>query len=350
MHTLKIHGRDNDSIVLVGAPLSNLVEYVRGHKQVIITDTNIARLYQKDFPSGNIITLGVGEERKNLDTVKYIYQQLMDFETDRSTFIVGIGGGVVCDIAGFAASTFMRGLRYGFVATSLLSQVDAGVGGKNGVNFAGYKNMIGVVNQPEFVICDPNLLNTLPPREILSGLAEVVKHAVIADDRLFEFLEENFEKALQLNPKVIERLVYDSAVIKSTIVNQDEREQGERRKLNFGHTLGHAIEKMNSVSHSHGEAISVGMAIAADLSVKCNRLSISDNKRIHNLLANFKLPIQLKFDPKMLVDGITRDKKREGDMIHFILLNGIGDAVVEKFSIQSLSELLNDLNYLPDSR
>ena len=347
MYTLKIHGRDNDSIVLIGARLSQLKKYVCGDKQVIITDTNIARLYQKDFPTGNIITLGVGEERKNLDTVKYIYQQLMDFETDRSTFIVGIGGGVVCDIAGFAASTFMRGLRYGFVATSLLSQVDASVGGKNGVNFAGYKNMIGVFNQPEFVICDPDLLNTLPPREILSGLAEVVKHAAIADDRLFEFLEDNFEKALQLDPAVIERLVYDSAVIKSTIVNQDEREQGERRKLNFGHTLGHAIEKMTAFSH--GEAICVGMAIAADLSVKCNLLSTSDNKRMHNLLSNFKLPIQLKFDRKMLMGGIRRDKKRAGDMIHFILLNGIGEAVVEKFSIQRLSELLKDVNYISDS-
>ena len=347
MQTLKIHGRDSDSIVLVGARLSELEEYVCGRKQVIITDTNIARLYQKDFPSANIITLGAGEEKKNLDTVKYIYQQLLNSDTDRSTFIVGIGGGVVCDIAGFAASTFMRGLRFGFVATSLLSQVDASVGGKNGVNFAGYKNMIGVFNQPEFVICDPNLLKTLPPKEILSGLAEVIKHAAIADARLFEFLEQNFEKVLQLDTAAVERLVYDSVVIKSKIVNQDEREQGERKKLNFGHTFGHAIEKMTAVSH--GEAISVGMAIAAELSVKCNLLSTADYKRIRNLLANFKLPIHLKLDRKMLVSNFKKDKKRAGEMIHFILLNGVGNAVVEKISIQRLTELVNDLNYFSDS-
>ena len=167
-----------------------------------------------------------------------------DCEADRASFIVGIGGGIVCDVTGYAASTYLRGLKFGFVASTLLAQVDAAVGGKNGVNWEGYKNMIGVFNQPDFVICDPLLLRTLPRREVLSGMAEVVKHALIADAGLFSYLEENGSGVLDLRPEVMERLVCDSVRIKSSIVNRDEREKGERRLLNFGHTFGHALEKV----------------------------------------------------------------------------------------------------------
>ena len=261
MKTLEIHGSTGVSTILVGEKLKNLRKYIPAEKAVIITDANVKHFYQKNFPPYDVITIGTGEKIKNLDTVRYIYGKLVELEADRSTFIIGIGGGIVCDIAGFVASTYLRGVRFGFVSSTLLSQVDASVGGKNGVNFEGYKNIIGVFNQPQFVICDLNLLNTLPKKEVLYGLAEVVKHAAIGDMDLFTYLDDHYQKALTLDTGVIERLVYDSVVIKSAIVNRDEKEKGERRKLNFGHTFGHAVEKTTGVPH--GEAVSIGMVMAS---------------------------------------------------------------------------------------
>ena len=170
MKLIEIHGNRGDSAILIGERLQALGEYVPEDGQVIIiTDTNVRHYYSKDFPSEGVIEIGTGENIKSLDTVQDIYGNLLKLEADRSSFIVGIGGGIVCDITGFVASTYMRGVRFGFVPTTLLSQVDASVGGKNGVNVGGYKNMAGVFNQPEFVICDLNLLRTLPEKEVLSG-------------------------------------------------------------------------------------------------------------------------------------------------------------------------------------
>ena len=340
MKTLEIHGSANKSTIRVGEKLQNLGNYIPGENVVIITDVNVKRFYQNSFPSHPVITIQTGEKIKNLDTVRNIYGKLVEFGVDRSTFIVGIGGGIVCDITGFVASTFLRGIKFGFVSTTLLSQVDASVGGKNGVNFKGYKNMVGVFNQPEFVICDLNLLNTLPEKEILCGLAEIVKHAAIGDADLFQYLEENYQKALALDAPVIERLVYDSVVIKSAIVNKDEKEKGERRKLNFGHTFGHAIEKTTGVRH--GEAVSAGMVMASKLSVKQGHLQAKDAQRIKNLLRDLKLPISLQADRKTVLDALRKDKKRQGNRINFVLLEDIGKPFVDKISINELDNALND--------
>ena len=308
---------------------------------VIITDSNVIEHYQKDFPAYALIAIDTGEEVKNLDTVQAIYGKLMRLEADRSSFIVGIGGGVVCDITGFVASTYLRGVRFGFVPTTLLSQVDASVGGKNSVNLGGYKNIVGVFNQPEFVICDMSLLRTLPEREILCGLAEIVKHAAIGDLGLFSYLEGHYEKALELDVEVIEKLVYDSLAIKSSIVNRDEKEKGERRKLNFGHTFGHAIEKTAGILH--GEAISAGMVIALVLSVKHGYLSAEDAERIEGLLKKLGLPTRLQLERGKVLDAVRKDKKREQGSIHFVFLHGIGNAVVEEISIEELEAVINDL-------
>ena len=294
-----------------------------------------------------MIEIGTGEVIKNLDTVRKICQRLMDMEADRSSFIVGIGGGVVCDIAGFVASIYLRGVRFGFVSTTLLSQVDASVGGKNGVNLGGYKNMMGVFSQPEFVICDMDLLKTLPERELSSGLAEIVKHAAIGDPKLFSYLEENYEKALKLDPQVIEKLVSDSIDIKSSIVNWDEKEKGARRKLNFGHTFGHAIEKTTGVSH--GEAVSAGMVIASVLSRKREYLSREGAKKIEDLLKELKLPTRLPFDCGSVLDALRKDKKRNGNSINFVLLRSIGHAVVEKISIKELETAISNLKAFADA-
>ena len=338
MKVFNVHGGTGNSTILIGENFQNIKKYIPAENVVIITDTNVRRYYLKDFPPYEIIEIGTGEKIKNLDTVQSIYRKLVELEADRSSFIIGIGGGIVCDITGFVASTYMRGVRFGFVSSTLLSQVDASVGGKNGVNLNGYKNMVGLFNQPEFVICDMNLLRTLPKNEVLCGLAEIVKHAAIADSDMFSYLEEHYEKALELDNVVIEKLIYDSLVIKSSIVNRDEKEEGERKKLNFGHTFGHAIEKATSVPH--GEAVGVGMLVAAKLSAKRGHLQSEDVKRIEELLKKLKLPTILPIDKGTILDALRKDKKRRGDTIDFVLLHGIGKAVVEEISMKELEGLV----------
>jgi 3-dehydroquinate synthase len=334
MNTFTIKGNTGASTLLIGESMANLKQHVPADGAVIITDTRVWDLYRHAFPPWPLIRIGTGEAAKSLETVHFIYGELLALEADRASYVVGVGGGMVCDVAGFAASTYMRGLPFGFVATTLLSQVDASVGGKNGVNFKGYKNIVGVFNQPEFVICDIGLLKTLPDKEVRSGLGEIVKHAVIADMDLFGFMEANCENILNLESSAVERLVHDSIVIKSDIVNQDETEAGIRRKLNFGHTFGHAFERITGVTH--GEAVSAGMMVAAALSEKRGLLSSSEVARMKRLMDRLHLPTRLSADSVQVIDGLRKDKKRRGDTIHFVLLHGLGRAVVESISMTDL--------------
>ena len=328
-----------DSTLLIGESLQRLSQYLPPGKTVSITDPNVREAYERFFPPGEIIEIGTGEGIKNLETVGRVYKALLRCEADRASFIVGIGGGIVCDVTGYAASTYLRGLKFGFVASTLLAQVDAAVGGKNGVNWEGYKNMIGVFNQPDFVICDPLLLRTLPRKEILSGMAEVVKHALIGDAGLFSYLEENVSGVLDLRPEVMKRLVFDSVRIKSSIVNRDEREKGERRLLNCGHTFGHALEKVTGVSH--GEAVSAGLVLTAAISEQKGYLGNEDRKRIEKLLSNLGLPLQLRCPKEKLLEALRKDKKREGDRVHFVFLAALGRAVVEEISFEELEEFFS---------
>jgi 3-dehydroquinate synthase len=340
METIALDANSGPSNILIGERLANLQRYVPVAKPVIITDVNVGQLYPLESMASDVITIGTGEEIKTLDTVRDIYAHLVSLAVDRSAFIVGVGGGIVCDITGFVASTFLRGVRFGFVATTLLAQVDASVGGKNGVNFKGYKNMVGLFHQPEFVICDPELLKTLPRKEISCGLAEIVKHGAIADADLFAYLEQKAEDILALDRKAIEKLVLASVGIKSSIVKRDETEKGDRRLLNFGHTFGHAIEKVTGVAH--GEAVSMGMVMAAALSVKKGLLSAEENQRLRVVLQNLKLPTRLAAQPQKILDAIAKDKKRAGDCIHFVLLDGIGNARVDQLSLQELKGAINE--------
>lgn len=341
MKKLNITGRNGSSCLAIGERLENLGAYIP-EQTIIITDSQVRSLYGDQFPACPVIEIGRGEAAKTLETVQAIFQRLVDLEVDRSGFIVGIGGGIVCDITGFVASTYLRGLGFGFVSTTLLAQVDASVGGKNGVNFSGYKNMVGVFNQPEFVICDMALLRTLPQREIFSGLGEIIKHACIEDMGLFEFLENSREAVLGLDPDAVERVVHDSVVIKSAIVNRDEHEQGERRKLNFGHTFGHAFEKILKIPH--GEAVAAGMVAAAALSVERGYLTAEAAQRIETLVGNLHLTTRFTLDRDRVMDAMRRDKKRQGESINFVLLAGIGKAVVESIPIEELERLMDRLN------
>jgi len=338
VRVLEIKGKNGRSKIFVGEKIAGLPQYLPETKAVIITNEDVARFYQPVFPPGEIIIIGAGEGFKTLDTAARIYDKLISIEADRSVFLVGIGGGIVCDITGFVASTYLRGVRFGYVATSLLAQVDASVGGKTGVNFSGYKNMVGVFNQPEFVICDPETLMTLPQEEHANGFAEIIKHAVIADGGYFEYLEKQTENGMELSLDVLEKIIYDSVAIKAGIVNQDETEKGERRKLNFGHTFGHAVERTCALPHGH--AVSIGMTVAANISVARGMIKSKDVDRITNLLKRLSLPTKMDGNKEMVLDAMARDKKREGDHIYFVLLSAIGKAVIEQIRLSDLEAVL----------
>ena len=340
MKVLSIHGKFGDSQLLIGEQIGNLKKYLPDRKIIVITDTNLNRLYGNRFSQFPVIVVEAGEKTKTLETLSFIISRLIELGADRHSFLVGIGGGVVCDITGFVASVFMRGIDFGFVSTSLLSQVDASVGGKNGVNFLSYKNIIGTFNQPQFVICDTEMLQTLPPEEIRSGFGEIIKHALIADEELFAEIVDNQQNVLTFNQSFFTDLVYRNVQIKATIVNRDEKESGERKKLNFGHTLGHAIEKHSDLLH--GEAISIGMMFSAHLSAKKGYISQQDVEKIKMLLNNLGLPTSTNIDRKKLADAITKDKKRNSDFIDFVMIKKIGEAIVERISIDELkTDILN---------
>ncbi|MBF0301888.1 MAG: 3-dehydroquinate synthase [Desulfamplus sp.] len=370
LKTIQVQGSQGVSTIYVGESLRNVGKYLpEGRKCVIITDINVKKYYEQDFPTGSsmlpidVITISTGEEIKTLATVEMIFRELIAIGADRSTFILGIGGGIVCDITGFAASIYMRGVEFGFVSTTLLSQVDASVGGKNGVNFDSYKNMVGVFCQPKFVICDTALLKTLPSDEISNGFAEIVKHALIADAPMLDYIEVNTEKALALDSQVIARLVEDSVKLKASVVQKDEKESGERKKLNFGHTLAHALEKLKPIGH--GRAVSIGMVAASSFSAKKGLITDSECKRIRKVLKSLNLPIDLndlvnpfnellnKSDSSMnglscfmdeIFSAMTKDKKKDKDKISFVFLNGIGNCIVEKITFKDLQQLFMKSN------
>ena len=251
---------------------------------------------------------------------------------------MGIGGGVVCDLTGFAASIYMRGLSFGLVATTLLSQVDASVGGKNGVNFQGYKNLVGCFHQPDFVLCDYSLLHTLPKTEIVSGLAEMVKHGLIASREHWDDINKSRSALDSLHARTLERLLTASISIKAGIVEQDEHEAGARRILNFGHTLGHAIEKVYRLPH--GKAVSLGMIIANRLSVIQGILPEEEAKTIENCMKELGIPVHRELDYRGLLDAIMKDKKKEADRIHVVLLKEIGKAIVKSLPVSELRKLV----------
>jgi 3-dehydroquinate synthase len=342
MEIMEIQGLSGTSRILVGETLASLSGYLPDTKVVVITDENIQRLHGEAFRQYPTITIGQGEPHKTLDTLAHIYAELIRLGVDRSSFIVAIGGGIVSDITGFAAATYMRGVPYGFVATTLLAQVDASVGGKNGVNFGGYKNMVGVFRQPRFVICDPHLLVTLPKQEVLCGLAEVIKHGAIADRALFTYLQANVQAVLALEPAVIEHLVHQSVVIKAGVVNADETEQGQRRILNFGHTIGHAVEKLSGIPH--GQAVSIGMQVAARLSTKLAGLPTEQAGALQQLCKDFGLPTRLETPRTEVADALRKDKKKSGSEIHFVLIEKIGRAKVVDLDLEEVDRLLAELD------
>ena len=327
------------SKVCVGAVAELLGELLPDKRIVVITDANIDRRYHSLFERCDSFIIGTGESVKTLQTVQTLYRRFIEADVDRSCFVLGFGGGIVTDIAGFVASTYMRGLEFGFVSTTLLSQVDAGVGGKNGVNVDGFKNMVGTFTQPKFVICDTELLKTLPEREFRAGLAEVIKAAIIADAELFVTLEKASLEELRSDNALLERIVAAAIKVKADIVCRDEREQGERRKLNLGHTFGHAIEKCSN-QMNHGEAVAAGMAIVARIAKERGILSADDASRIVAVLERYGFALEPPVTARRLTNAISKDKKMAGDTLNLVLPAGIGRCEVVKIPKAEIATLL----------
>jgi len=327
--------------IYIDEKIQNTSKYLPEKNVIIITDDNVNNIYSEKFPSFPVIVIVNGEQSKSMQTVEGIVSQLIELQADRNTFLLGIGGGVVCDITGFVASIFMRAVSFGFVSTSLLSQVDASIGGKNGVNFNQYKNILGTFNQPEFVICDTQMLKTLPQKEIKNGLGEIIKHAIISGEQMFDFIENNINAITNLEDSIISKLISESVSVKAKIVIQDEKEQNERKKLNLGHTLAHAIEKHSGILH--GEAVSIGIVFSAYLSVQKNLLSKETYEKIKTLLIKAGLPVYTDISRKKLADAITKDKKKNSDFIDFVYIEKIGNTKVVKTKISEIQDYI--LNY-----
>ncbi len=324
------------SEILVGENWENVKELLPEGEVIIITDDNVFRLYGGRFPEFPVFTIKPGEASKKLEVIEYLAERLLGAGIDRTGFILAIGGGVVCDIAGFLASVYMRGIRCAYISTSLLSQVDASTGGKNGVNLGNSKNIIGGFLQPEFVICDPAMLITLPEEEYFSGLAELIKIAIIGEEKLFEVLEHSYNEIMERDPDILTLLISMAVNFKASVVSEDEKEAGLRRILNFGHTFGHAIEMYKSVKH--GLAVAAGMHIAVNFSNKRGLINESEKKRINDLLIKYNLLRYHDIPDNQILQLIMHDKKKSGTDIYFIFITGIGKAIVEKIPVGEVVE------------
>ncbi len=323
------------SQVVVGDVLGELRTMLPDRRVIVITDANVHRRYMNLINSFEHIIIGMGETNKTLLTMDKIYHELIAMNVDRECFILGFGGGIVTDVTGFAASTYMRGLRFGFVASTLLAQVDASVGGKNGVNVEGYKNMVGTFNQPDFVLCDTSLLATLPDREFRAGMAEMIKAGVIADPALFALFEQHTMEEFRTDAALLAQAVTAAIRVKAAIVAADEREHGDRRKLNLGHTFAHAIEKSSS-SFLHGEAVGIGLCMMADLAVKLGALSEAESHRIVSTVEKAGLPCDSGLDTKRLLKALRLDKKRDTESINLVVPTRIGACEIRRMTFEAL--------------
>jgi 3-dehydroquinate synthase len=308
---------------------------------VFITDENIYAAHSEKFSGWQTIIIKAGEAFKNQRTVDFVISQLIDLHADRQTFIVGVGGGVVTDVAGFVASVYMRGLKFAFVPTSILAMVDASIGGKNGVDVGVYKNIVGVINHPEFLLYDYSFLETLPDGQWVNGFAEIIKHACIKDAEMFYFLEEYSLMKFQSSLTDTAAIIKKNVDIKYGVVSGDEHEAGERKLLNFGHTIGHAIENASHLSHGH--AISIGMAAACRISEEVNNFSKEETKRVTGLLSRYELPVVFTSDKQKTWEILQHDKKKSGTNMSFIVLDTIGKASVKSISLDHLHKIFNNI-------
>jgi 3-dehydroquinate synthase len=316
-------------------------------KAVIITDTTVGGLYTDVLERGlanagfevTVLELPPGEEQKTLETAGLIYSKLTDVYAERTTPVIALGGGVIGDLAGFVAGTYLRGVPLVQVPTTLLAQVDSSIGGKTAVDCGRLKNIIGMFYQPRMVVADIDTLKTLPEIELANGLAEVIKCAAIGSRHLFDFLDINMNKAQQRHPSVLEEIVLESARIKAGMVEKDEKETGLRTILNFGHTVGHAVEAVSDFQLKHGQAVAIGMVAAAEISRRMGVLGEKEVSRLEKVIEKAGLPTKMPdIDKDAVMEAMKHDKKVRRDRVRFVLLKSIGNAFVSDGVDPSLVE------------
>lgn len=296
-----------------------------------------------------IFTIPTGESSKSLETLSHILDYLLSLKLERQDTLIALGGGIVGDLTGFAASIYMRGINLIQIPTSLLAQVDAAIGGKTGINHTQGKNLIGSFYHPQFVLIDPTYLKTLPKREILCGLAEIVKYGVIQDKALFLYIEENQEQikdiAPETHPEIWRHLIERSVANKALVVSQDAKESHLRKILNFGHTIGHAIETVYSYAYLHGEAVSIGMYAASSMAFELGLLPLDDFNRITTLLKNLGFHLFISTaSVDLLEEAMTLDKKIKNGNVQFILPTSVGNVIIqEEISMDMVKKTLRKL-------
>ena len=306
---------------------------------ILLTDVTIAALYPGLFAGRKHIIIPSGEDAKTAESIKEITKKLLELDATRKSMIVGIGGGVITDITGFVASVYMRGIKFGFVPTTLLAMVDAAIGGKNGVNVGLHKNILGTINQPEFILYDVKFLDTLPTPEWSNGFAEIIKYGCIFDSELFSELENYDLSFYKTSPEAVAELIATCAGWKNKTVAEDELETGIRKLLNFGHTSGHAIETIYHLPH--GQAVAIGMVIACKLSSEINGFSTAGTERLTDLLERYSLPVKYHFSAPHIMEVLKMDKKRNNKNIDFILLSQIGEGYIQSLPLETIEQTLN---------
>lgn len=346
MYHLSLQGSNSTSDIYIGAGVfqqtaKRVAEKFKPARIHVVTDSNVAPLYLKElcaeFPL-NITTtiIPAGEEHKNLDTVAGIYADMSEAELTRSDLVIALGGGVVGDITGFAAATYLRGIHVCQIPTTLLSQVDSSVGGKTGVDLPQGKNLVGAFYQPELVMIDTDILNSLPERIFNDGMAEVIKYGCISNPTILELIAEPDFKSN------MEQIVYESVRIKRDVVQQDEHDTGLRMILNFGHTIGHAAEKVGHFTElSHGQAVAIGMVQAAKLGAALGEADLTE--QIVAACTAHDLPTELPYPTEDIYTALLHDKKRMADTMNFILVHPLGKAVIHKIPLEQLHQLITAL-------
>ena len=311
-------------------------ELVADKRIATICSRNVAKKFPKIAESENLIIIDDNEKQKSLATVEKIISKLLEFGIDRNSFIIGIGGGIVCDLTGFVAHIYMRGVRFGLIPTTLLAMSDAAIGGKNGVNFNESKNMIGSFDNPDFVIADSNFLHTLPDEQFFSGLGEIIKYALISNSKILELLGCHSSQIINRDSKILDEIIWESVTTKVKIVEEDPNDKSVRHILNFGHTIGHSIELIENIPH--GMAVVKGISAATDISVKLGFLDSFVAIQIKQLLTTFGYDISYSIGEDN-IRILCNDKKKEDSDIRFVLLEDIGKPVIRKLPIKQIKEL-----------
>jgi 3-dehydroquinate synthase len=327
-----------DTEYMLRASYSQLLQVAPVAHSIIITDNNIHRLYGHLFSDYRVLIIDAGASSKTWETIQVLAEKLAQFEAHKKTKLIGIGGGTITDIVGFLASIYMRGVSFAFVPTSLLGMIDASIGGKNGINVGFYKNMLGTIQQPEFILLDTSFLETLPLAEWSNGFAEIIKYGCIKDPSIFHQLSDANLNSYKIRPDKLNALIALCVQHKNEIVLADEQEKDLRKTLNFGHTSGHAFETLYHLDH--GQAVAMGMIVALIASEQQLQLSTEIRSQLVQLLNQFGLSTQLRFDVDKVIQTLKRDKKRQQDSIDFILLSSLGKACIHPLSFDEIRQAL----------